>query len=153
WISTAVLAHIAMGGGAEQIARFIEDRSDLHYFARAIMTRLQPPPIEVSFENEPPATPDQPNKPEEQDPAQAIEKRKEEPEKDVKNQHQEKKPEPVKIKLPVMAAPTPTTPPQPPPMDHRIAVKQHAEPDQEDNPTAHFIADEANHVKEESVAQ
>ncbi|HKQ68098.1 MAG TPA: TonB family protein, partial [Polyangiaceae bacterium] len=41
----------------------------------------------------------------------------------------------------------------PPPTDHRIAVKQHAEPDQEDNPTAKFIADEANHVNEESVAQ
>ena len=59
WISTAILAHIAMGGGAEQIARIIEDRSDLHYFAREIMTRLQPPPIEISFENEPPVAPDE----------------------------------------------------------------------------------------------
>ncbi|HEY3592538.1 MAG TPA: hypothetical protein VGL13_01640, partial [Polyangiaceae bacterium] len=43
--------------------------------------------------------------------------------------------------------------PPPPPTDHRIAVKQHVEPDQEDNPTARFIGDEANHVKDESVAQ
>jgi hypothetical protein len=153
WISTAILAHIAMGGGAEQIARIIEDRSDLHYFAREILTRLQPPPIEVSFENEPPVAPDQAAKPEEQDQATAIEKRKDDSHMDLAKNQPEKKPEPVKIKLPVMAAPTPSTPPPPPPMDHRIAVKQHAEPDQEDNPTAHFIADEANHVKEESVAQ
>src|SRR5260370_979144 len=37
--------------------------------------------------------------------------------------------------------------------DHRIAVNHRADADQEDNPTARFIGDEANHVKEESVAQ
>ena len=41
-ISTAILAHIATGGGAEQIARVIEDRSELQYFARSIRGRLQP---------------------------------------------------------------------------------------------------------------
>lgn len=43
----------------------------------------------------------------------------------------------------------------PPPQlleDKRIAVKQHAKPDQEDNPNARFVGDEANHVKEETVA-
>ena len=52
WISTAILVHIATGGGAEQIARVIEDRSELQCFARSIRGRLQPPQtIEVAFEN------------------------------------------------------------------------------------------------------
>src|SRR6266498_335811 len=51
WISTAILAHIATGGGAEQIARVIEDRSKLQSFARTIRGRMQPPQaIEVAFE-------------------------------------------------------------------------------------------------------
>jgi TonB family protein len=36
--------------------------------------------------------------------------------------------------------------------DKRIAVRQHAKPNQQDNPNAHFIANEANHVKQETVA-
>src|SRR5215471_14104851 len=151
WISTAILAHIAMGGGAEQIARFIEERSDLQYSARAVLSRLHPSVLEVSFENEPPVAPDPATHPA-QDPTQAAEKRKDEPKEHIAKAP-EKKPEPVKVKLPVVAAPAPTAPPPPPVTDHRIAVKQHSAPDQEDNPTAHFIADEANHVKEESVAQ
>ena len=54
WISTAILAHIATGGGANQIARVLEDRSELQWFARTIRGRLQPPQaIEVAFENLP----------------------------------------------------------------------------------------------------
>lgn len=36
--------------------------------------------------------------------------------------------------------------------DKRIAVRQHVQPNQEDNPNAHFIGDQANHVEQESVA-
>src|SRR6185503_7543520 len=54
WISTAILAHIATGGGAEQVARIIEDRSELQSFARTIRGKLQPSPvIEIGFENVP----------------------------------------------------------------------------------------------------
>ena len=31
WISTAIIVHIASGGGAEQVARVIEDRSELQF--------------------------------------------------------------------------------------------------------------------------
>jgi hypothetical protein len=37
--------------------------------------------------------------------------------------------------------------------DRRVAVRQNVEPDQEDNPDAKFIADEANRVKEETLAK
>ena len=42
--------------------------------------------------------------------------------------------------------------PEDPLKDRRIAVKQHAKPDQEDNPNAHFVADDANRVEKETVA-
>jgi hypothetical protein len=155
WISTAILAHIASGGGAEQIAKVIEERSDLQIFARSIRGRLQPPAnIEVAFENLPEPKADEPTQPPEEKSPQAREN----PTKPDKKKPEAKKPpekiEPKKIALPKMTAPTPPPPQQPPPpMDHRLAVKQHADPNQEDNPTARFLADEANHVKEESVAQ
>jgi len=158
WISTAILAHIATGGGADQVARVLEDRSELQFFARSIRGRLQPPAtIEIGFENlsatpndppePPPPSPTHPN-----DPSAPLEKKK--PKKaELAKPPQEKKVEAKKITLPTMVSPAPPPQQQPPPTDHRIAVKQHAAPDQEDNPTARFIADEANHVKEESVAQ
>src|SRR5687767_6877162 len=69
WISTAILAHIATGGGADQVARIIEDRSELQSFARTIRGKLQPSPIiEIGFESvpvppavEPPPEPPTPN--------------------------------------------------------------------------------------------
>jgi hypothetical protein len=154
WISTAILAHIATGGGAEQVARIIEDRSELQSFARIIRGKLQPSPIiEIGFENLPAApTAEPPELPTSPD-AIAEKKREKKPE-IAKAKPPEKKAEPKKIVLPTVISPAAPPPPQqPPPVDHRIAVKQHATPDQDDNPTAHFIADEANHVKEESVAQ
>ena len=153
WISTAILAHIATGGGAEQIAKVIEDRSELQFFARSIRGRLQPSPtIEVAFEALPaPKADEPPQQPEDK----AQEARPDNPNKPDKKKAEVKKPpekiEPKKIALPTMSTAPPPPPQQPPPTDHRIAVKQHADPDQEDNPTAKFIADEANHVKEESV--
>src|SRR5208337_1119526 len=42
--------------------------------------------------------------------------------------------------------------PEDPLKDKRIAVRQHAKPNQEDNPSAHFIADDANKVEKETVA-
>jgi len=157
WISTAILVHIATGGGAEQIARVIEDRSELQYFARSIRGRLQPPQtIEVAFESVAEKV-----EPAEQPPDDSAE-----PRTDANKPEKKKKVEPSKppapekkiekkIVLPVMVATQapPAESKPPPPIDHRIAVKQHADADQEDNPTAHFIADEANHVKEETVAQ
>jgi len=66
---------------------------------------------------------------------------------------EQKKPEEKKIPLLVKTDKKDPPPPvQQPVADKRIAVKQHAQPDQQDNPNAHFIADQANHVDQESVA-
>jgi TonB family protein len=57
-------------------------------------------------------------------------------------------------KVPVVTVPEdPAKKLDPPPeTDRRIAVRQHAQPNQADNPSAHFIADEANHVDKETAA-
>jgi hypothetical protein len=62
-------------------------------------------------------------------------------------------PKPEVAPLPVPLPAAPPTPPPPPPIDHRIAIKQHSEANQPDNPDAQRIADEANHVKEETMAK
>src|SRR6476659_1930836 len=92
WISTAIIVHIASGGGAEQIARVIEDRSELQYFARSIRGRMQPPQsIEVAFENLGPKA-DEPAEPPPDTAADAVDVTK--PEK--KKKDDPKKPEPEK---------------------------------------------------------
>jgi TonB family protein len=65
---------------------------------------------------------------------------------------EQKKPEEKKIPLLVKTDKKNEPVPVQPVADKRIAVKQHAQPNQEDNPNAHFIADQANHVDQESVA-
>jgi hypothetical protein len=63
-------------------------------------------------------------------------------------------PPPPPAAVPVPAVPAPPPPPAPPlEPDHRIAVRQNAAKDQPDNPTANRIADEANHVDEETMAK
>ena len=158
WISTAILAHIATGGGADQVARIIEDRSELQSFARSIRGEAAAFPEHRNRVRERSGAADRRAPSRAAGPESGRDRREKKREKKpelAKVKPPEKKAEPKKIVLPTMVSPAPPPPPQqpPPPTDHRIAVKQHAAPDQEDNPTAHFIADEANHVKEESVAQ
>ncbi len=66
---------------------------------------------------------------------------------------EEKKAEEKKILLPKKQEEKKDTPPPPEPkIERRIAVRQHVTPDQEDNPEAKFIADEANRVQNETAA-
>ncbi len=69
------------------------------------------------------------------------------------------KPEPPKpVVKKVAILPKPPEPekkkePEPPPqVDHRIAVRQHVKPKQDDNPHARFLGDDANHTDKETVA-
>jgi hypothetical protein len=131
--------------------------------------QVEPPkedvPGEVKNEGEPDpeaANPDkaQPPKP----PPAKAEPPKVEPPKVEPPKVEPPKPEPPKPKPPPLkpvapveapAAPPAPPPPPPPPMEpeHRIAVRQHAKKDQEDNPTASRIADDANHVDNETMAR
>jgi hypothetical protein len=71
----------------------------------------------------------------------------------------EAKPEPAKpeVAKPEMAKPAaPAEPPKPleplPPVQQKLAVKQFAKPDQEDNPEAKMLSEQANRVAQETVA-
>ncbi len=170
WVSAAIVAHIAWGGGAYTVAKALEEMSDVRWFANDVrMDLAQARSVEVTLEDGPAKVDDTPeDKEPPPDPAKVeppkpkadVPKPEDKPPEPTKPE-EAKKPEPAKpiAIFPVPAAPAPPPPPPPPEMqppksDQRIAVRQHVkDPNQADNPTARFIGDQANHVEEESVAR
>ena len=153
WICAAAWLHTMIGGGGYQLAVLHDDANFLSSFSENVRNRVRDSEQVVEFdvgdENPSEAPPE-----EEAPPPDAIRppkpdaKKPDEPKKpDAKKPDEPKKPEEEKKVVPV----TPAPPPQPP-KDQRIAVKQHVRPEQEDNKSAQFIADEANKVDEEKVA-
>lgn len=157
WVCAAVCAHYMFAEGGDKVARIHDDHVALWSLASKVRERIrsQEQTFEVSsLDAVVKAEDDQPNA--EQPPKPKPERAKAEDEKD-KAKAEAPKPPPPKPEEPkkLLVVPSPNTPPPPPPppmLDRRIAVKQHADKDQPDNPNAKFIADEANHVQEESVA-
>lgn len=160
WICAAVCAHFMFAEGGDQVATRYEDRSFLYEMATKARSIVHGPDqsIDIVTTNEDgqpkDEDPEQPKpeekkpdekKPEEKKPEQAKkpDEPKKEPPPDQKKEEEvkvvEKKDDPLK-KL---------DEPQP---DQRIAVKQHAQKNQQDNPNAKFIADDANKVDEETAA-
>jgi len=172
WIATAVVAHILWGGGVDRVADVIEEGVEIRDFAKSVRQRVrgENKPIEVAIldetESEKEAEPAPEEKNEEDDvdpddksaeedkakpdpkPAPTAEEKKLEPkpEEEKKKEEEEKKlevkPEEVREK-------------EPEPADKkRVAVRQHVkDPEQPDNPNADFMADQANHAKEQSQAR
>ena len=158
WICAAICVHFLFGGGAEEVAVTHDDRVYLHRMAATVRDRvrqeeqtfdvalLDAKKADTPPEAPPPPPPPKPKPPEVKKPkppevAKAEKKKPLEPKKEEK-------------KTLVIAKEEKTKPlPAPPPvLDHRIAVKQHAQDKQADNPNAHFIADQANHVNQETAA-
>ncbi|MBN2194172.1 MAG: hypothetical protein JW751_15250 [Polyangiaceae bacterium] len=160
WITTAVLLHIVGYGGSERVVTRLEAHQVLRDFVGEIVreARRGPEEIEVALLDEPPEDPPPPD-PDEPPPDEP-------PAPDRPPLLPEPKPPELPDELPDELAkepkpPEPKNPNEPappqqlviPPMDRRVAVVQHVDdPDQEDNPNARFIADQANHVAEESQA-
>lgn len=118
----------------------------------------EPPPEETPPEpvptppkvDEPPPTPELPHLTIEKPKPKPVEKPK--PPEPAKTPEQPKPVAADKPKEPEQAPP-PVVKEPPPPAGNRIAVVQHVENDkQPDNPNAALIADQANHVKEETQA-
>jgi len=176
WICAAVVAHLVGGGGAMEAAAVVHDRDELKAAVRSVRQSLHPADtqFEILTDDARPlpaarvAPPKEDGPPDgqkaddaEPDPDAVKEKAKPRPPPDQKQKDPPKpeppkvveapKPPPPKPVTPVPAAPAP--PPPPPEMDHRIAVRQHVEKDQPDNPSANRIADEANHVDKETIAK
>jgi TonB family protein len=175
WIATAVVVHALWGGGADRAAKVIEEKIEIREFAASVrrFVRGENKPIEVALLDdtdeakppEPEAKPDSDKTAEEQPDQKSADKDEAKPEKpktpppepkkepEEKKKPEEKKPEekkPEEAKKPAEATPEPTPPPE---AEKRVAVQQHAQPNQEDNPNARFIANEANHVDEETRAR
>lgn len=152
WICAAICAHFLFGSGGLVVAKVHDDRAELWKLAHeaSSLAKRSEQTFEVSLsepsegakdEPPPPAKPEEPPKP---PPAPTAPPAATAPKPDTKPPEEkrvvvvQKKEEEKKVPLP------------PDPKDRRVAVRQHAKPDQEDNPTAKFIAEQANHVKEET---
>jgi TonB family protein len=174
WVATAVVAHLLWGGGADQVAQVVSERIEIAEFAASVrrFVRGEQNPVEVSLiDDTSPTEKTDPAAPEESktEPAPPDEKDADKDEappdpKDVKKE--EKKPEAVKPpeppkpkeeKKPEEPLPAEVKPEQelpPPEQQKRVAVKQHVQdPNQPDNPNAEFLADQANHVKDQTQAR
>ncbi len=155
WICAAVCAHFIFAEGGDQVATYHEDRSFIFQLGTrarsAAHGKDQTIEIVTSEDGEPTeADPEQP-KPE----AKKEEPKKPEPPEPPKDQNQKKPEEQPKPDVKVVAKeddPVKKLDEVELKQDNRIAVKQHAQKNQADNPNAKFIADEANKVEEESVA-
>lgn len=176
WITTAVVVHLLWSGGADQGAKVLAQRLDIQNFARSVQSHVRGvgSPVEMTVVDEdkpdekdvekdeldPPKDEREPDQkdatrddPEAQKklPQKEIVKPEPKPVPPPEQKPEEKKPEPEKKEAVTPAQPSP---PQELTMPKRVAVKQVVEDDkQPDNPNAAFIADQANHVAEESQAR
>jgi TonB family protein len=156
WICAAICTHFLLGEGGDQVAQFHDDRLAITTLGEKVRAsiRFSEQTFEVSIDTPSKETPEPlPTPPEKPTPP---EEKKPEPKKPVAKAQPPKPPEAVKDTKKAKVVVVPEDPakklePAPPP-DRRIAVRQHVQPNQADNPTAHFIGDEANHVDKETVS-
>jgi len=179
WITTAVVVHLLWSGGADQGAKILEERLDIQRFARSVQSHVRNvgAPLEISLldeqqkDPEKDLEPEDPDKPDEAKPPDQQNAEKDDPEAKKKLPEKElvkpdkvdppkvepKKPPAEKKPEEKKAEPVPAQPTPPPPeltVPKKVAVKQVVEDDkQPDNPNAAFIADQANHVLQETQAK
>ena len=159
WICAAVCAHFMMGGGTEEVSKQLRKYSDDRQYLSLLgaQARERTRASEQSFDI---AVVDVGAKPKEDEPEEPpapppVAKKDEPKPEPPKKADEQKKVEPPKQEVKIVVKPDDPLKKldeQPLKADQRIAVKQHAQPKQEDNPNARFIADEANKVEEEKVA-
>lgn len=159
WICAAVCAHFIFGGGTEEVATELrhisDDRAYLFRLGSEAREKIRSTEMDIEVAVVDEGAPPEEKAEEPPKPPPTAEKKPDAP-KDEKKPEPQKKPEPPKqeeVKVVTQekdpAKKLDEIPLQP---DQRIAVKQHAQKNQPDNPNANFIADEANTVEEESVA-
>ena len=162
WVGAAFLAHLMWTAGVDRTLRVVDSHGYLGSLEQSERSEFsQADEIEVTLEALVPLEPSEPLEmptvPElmdqQQKPLDPIEPQLlDDHEDEMRNRN-----DPVQL-IPIPAVPAVEAPAAPlvaePPMDQRIAVKQHVEDkSQDDNPNARFIGDEANHVEEETVAR
>jgi hypothetical protein len=159
WVCAAICAHFMMGGGTEEVSKQLHRVTDDHRYISMLgaeareRTRASEQQFDVTLVGEGAKPEDEEPPPEPPKPPPVPEKKPETKPEPPKDQAKPEPPKPEQIKIVVKPEdPLKKLDEQPLKMDKRIAVKQHAQPKQEDNPNARFIADEANKVEEEKVA-
>ena len=161
WICAAICAHFLFGTGGLVVGKIHDDRSELWKLSRAASNLAQQDDqiFEISLgepsdESTPAPPPPPPPPPKPEDPPKLAPTAQKPPEAPKpKPEQANKAAEPKKvIVLKKEEEKKPIVLPEDPLKDRRIAVRQHAAANQQDNPSAHFIADEANHVEKETVA-
>ncbi len=155
WICAAICAHFVFGSGGLVVAKVHDDRSELWKLSRIAsgLAKQGEQMFEVSLgdpsdEPKEEAIPPKPPAPKTPPPAPPEKAHQDTP------KTPEERPKPEKRVLLVKKADDkkPLVMPEDLLKDQRIAVRQHAKPNQDDNPTAKFIADEANRVDQETRA-
>jgi len=162
WICAAVCAHFVMGGGTEKVSDVLKNHTSDVRFLRAIgskareKARQSEQTVEVAVVDEgKPKEEEKTPEPEEEKPKPPEQKKPEAKKPDPPKPPEQKKPDPPKQEVKVAVKeedPLKKLDEQPLKNDKRIAVKQHVDPNQQDNPNARFIGDQANKVEQESVA-
>ena len=158
FLYVAIQLHAFLGFGGYEIGENHVDKLALVRLGQDVRERVRQ--SEQTFDVEGldlglKANDQEPDKPPPPPPQPKPEKKKEEKKPDdQKKPDQPKPPEKKQVPLLVKTDPKKVEPAQVQPMmpDKRIAVRQHVQPNQDDNPNAHFIGDQANHVEQETVA-
>ena len=155
WGSVAAWFHLGLGVAGYEVGVTHDDHKSIQTFADRISIGIdrRQAAVDITFDGPQTSAPPIPLPP---PPEQRVEKKKEAP-KPVAEQKKKAQPEPEK-KVAVVEKKEEKKAAVAPPLDQihpdkRIAVRQHVQANQADNPEAHFVGNEANHVKDESVAQ
>lgn len=162
WICTALVAHFLMGGGTEKVSDQLRSYSaDRHFLSQLgskarEKARASEQSFDVAVVDD--GKPKEEEPPEPEQPKPVAEKKPEPPKPEPPKPPEAKPPEPPKVTPPEVKVVVKDEDPLkkldelPLKKDNRIAVKQHVQKNQADNPNARFIGDEANKVDQETVA-
>lgn len=155
WIPAAILVHLLAADGGDVVGMIHVDRSALDRLGKVVRERVRASE-QTTLTIEGLAAPDLEPPPDDPEAIKVVEekKKKEEEKKaeEAKKAEPPKKEEPKPLNIVVKEEEKKAQPPPQLLQDKRIAVKQRSKPEQEDNPNANFLSDDANHVKEETVA-
>jgi hypothetical protein len=158
WLCTALLAHLVWGGGLDRTAKEIEETREVKRFAlsvlRDVAARYEPQELAL-LETDPaaPSVPVEPDLPNE-DPLLIPEDRPKRPDSERTPEPERPEEQPKVVEVVPEAAREAQKELLVPDSKRRIAVRQHVkDKNQEDNPDAEFIGDEANKVAEQTRAR
>ncbi|MCA9648012.1 MAG: TonB family protein [Myxococcales bacterium] len=173
WVAAAIVAHMVWAGSAEVGNKVIEQQLDVGLFADRVggyfgsgsgANELEVSLLEIPREDPTPAKDDDQTPEEEAEPKEkSQEKPKDNPEVPLPDDPEKPKPPPPEPEKKVVEKKKPEEkkapeeekqkPQQLPDPKNRVAVQQHQEQDEEDNPDAEFIAEKARKVAEQTQAR